>query len=111
MSNHAPPASRICAAALLLLALAGAAGCAAFNKCGFRGCPGDADITARVRALYAQYPALEGTNSIDIQTINHVVYLRGLVDTPFEREVAEDVASQAEGVTRVENLLGINNAR
>jgi len=111
MSRHAIPVFRRCASALLILALGVSAGCGVFNKCGLRGCPGDAEITARVRALYDQYPALEGTNSIDIQTINHVVYLRGLVDTPFEREVAEDVASRAEGVSRVVNALGINNAR
>jgi osmotically-inducible protein OsmY len=102
---------RVWAAAVMILMLGWVAGCAALGKCGLQGCPGDADITAEVRALYTQYPALEGTNSIDIQTIDRVVYLRGLVDTPFQRRLAAEVALKAKGVARVENLLGLSNAR
>ncbi len=54
-------------------------GCATFEKCGFTGCPGDAEITAEVKALYAEHPEL-GT-SITVQTLDHVVYLYGLVNT------------------------------
>jgi len=64
------------------LVLTGAlSACAAFSKCGF-GCPGDADITADVQALFDQHPALEPPNLLTIQTLDHVVYLNGLVFAP-----------------------------
>jgi osmotically-inducible protein OsmY len=82
------------------LVIAGAlSGCATFEKCGFRGCPGDAEITAEVRALFDEHPELG--NSINVQTLDHVVYLYGLVDTPLDAEIATSVALQAPGATRV----------
>jgi osmotically-inducible protein OsmY len=102
---------RACAALVTILVLGCLPGCAAFGTCGLRGCPGDADITAEVRALYTKYPSLETTNSIDIQTVDRVVYLRGVVDTPFQRQLAGEVARKAKGVSRVANLLGLSNSR
>jgi hypothetical protein len=74
-------------------------GCATFEKCGFKGCPGDAEITAEVNALFDRHPELG--NSIHVQTLDHVVYLYGLADTPGGPEIAESVARGAPGVTRV----------
>jgi hypothetical protein len=45
-------------------------GCAAYRKCGFSGYPGDAEITAEVRALFHQHPALEPPNLLDVQTLD-----------------------------------------
>jgi osmotically-inducible protein OsmY len=78
-------------------------GCATFEKCGFKGCPGDAQITANVKALFDRHPEL-GT-SVEVQTLDHVVYLYGLVDTPFESEIAKSVAVEAPGVTRVVSTI------
>jgi osmotically-inducible protein OsmY len=111
MSTPEKPSPRVYAAGVLILMLGWLTGCAALGKCGLQGCPGDAQITAEVRSLYSQYPALEATNSIDIQTIDRVVYLRGLVDTPFQRRLAAEVALKAKGVARVANMLGLSNAR
>lgn len=86
-------------------------GCAAYNKCGFEGCPGDAKITAEVRALFQQHPILEPPNLLTVQTLNHVVYLYGLVDTDYEREIAEMVALQAPGAANVVNSIGISGNR
>jgi len=86
-------------------------GCAAYRKCGFGGCPGDAEITAEVQALFSQHPALEPPNIINVQTRDHVVYLYGLVDTDLERQTAESVALQASGVTKVVNSIGISGNR
>jgi osmotically-inducible protein OsmY len=83
-------------------------GCATFEKSGFKGCPGDAQITAEVKALFDKHPAL-GT-SIDVQTRDHVVYLYGLVDSPLESEVAESVALEAPGVTRVVSTIAYRNS-
>jgi osmotically-inducible protein OsmY len=82
-------------------------GCATFEKCGFKGCPGDATINADVKALFDKHPEL-GT-SIDVQTLDHVVYLYGLVDTPSESEIAKSVAFEAPGVARVVSSITDRN--
>jgi osmotically-inducible protein OsmY len=81
--------------------------CATFEKCGFTGCPGDAQITADVKALFAKHPEL-GT-SIEVQTLDHVVYLYGLVDSPLESEIAKSAALEAPGVTRVVSSIADRN--
>jgi len=86
-------------------------GCAAYRKCGFWGCPGDAEITAQVRALFEQHPALEPPNLLDIQTRDRVVYLSGVVDTDLERQMAESVAHEAKGVAKVVNSIGLSGGR
>ena len=83
----------------------------AYRKCGFGGCPGDAQITNEVRALFNKHPVLEPPNIIDVQTVDHIVYLNGLVDTDLERQLAESVAREAQGVTQVINSIGISSNR
>jgi len=82
-------------------------GCATYKKCGFSGCPGDAQITAEVQALFAKHPALQPPILIRIQTLDHVVYLYGLVDTGREQILAADVAREAPGVVRVVNSIAV----
>ena len=98
----------LCLAASLTGTLSG---CAASPQCGLRACTADTDITSRVRALLAQSPALDAPNSISVQTDHGVVYLRGLVSTPFQIAEAGSIAAQAPGVSRVQNLLSIDNSR
>jgi osmotically-inducible protein OsmY len=99
-------------APVFILLLAGTlAGCAAYKKCGFGGCPGDAKITAEVQALFDEHPALEPPTLLHVQTLDRVVYLTGLVDTDLERQMAESVALQAAGVARVVNSIGISGNR
>jgi osmotically-inducible protein OsmY len=95
--------------ALSSLALVAAllSACAAYKKCGFDGCPGDADLAARVRAEFAVHAELQPPNLITVQTVNHVVYLYGLVDTDFQQQMAESVAHQVPGVTQVVNSIGL----
>jgi osmotically-inducible protein OsmY len=71
----------------------------------------DARIAAAVIARLAQYPELQAPNSVDVQTLHRVVYLRGLMGTPFEIELASSLAAQVAGVRRVENLIGLENAK
>jgi osmotically-inducible protein OsmY len=93
---------------ILGLVIAGVlSGCATLQKCGFKGCPGDAQITANVKALFDQHSEL-GT-SIDVQTLDHVVYLYGLVDTPLESEIAKSVAVEAPSVARVVGTIANGN--
>jgi osmotically-inducible protein OsmY len=107
MSRH----RRFFALTFAIILTGALAGCAAYRKCGFDGCPGDAEITAEVRALFDQHPVLEPPNLLTVQTLDHVVYLYGLVDTDLEREIAESVALQAPGVAKVVNSIGISGSR
>jgi osmotically-inducible protein OsmY len=86
------------------------AGCAAYEKCGFQGCPGDTMLSAEVQALIAQHPALQPPNLIYVQTLDRVVYLSGMVDTGTERLLAQSVAQAAPGVRRVVNSIAESNA-
>jgi hypothetical protein len=90
------------------LLLAGAlSACAAFPKPD----PRDAHLTADVEARLEQYAELQAPNSLDVQTFHGVVYLRGLMATPFQVSLASSVAAEVPGVRRVENLIAIDNAR
>jgi osmotically-inducible protein OsmY len=105
---------RVLALALALPLVSGSPGCAVYHtyeKCGFSGCPGDATITANVRALFDRHPALQPPNLLSVQTLDHVVYLSGVVDTDLERQMAQSVALEAPGVVRVVNSIGVSNNR
>jgi osmotically-inducible protein OsmY len=93
----------------LLSSLPGCAAVQAFRECGRQGCAGDAAITAQVQRLFQEHPSIEAPNLIDVQTIHGVVYLYGVVDTDMEKSLAESVAHEVPGVTRVVDAIGINN--
>lgn len=101
----------MCAAALCICLTAGLTACSAFGQCGPRECRADAKISAEVRALLLQSPALAAPNLISVQTIRSVVYLRGLVSTPYQIAEAGSIAARAPGVADVQNLLSIDNSR
>ena len=48
----------------IMLLAAALPGCAVYEKCGLQGCPGDAETTARVNALFDRHPVL--VNSIGL---------------------------------------------
>jgi osmotically-inducible protein OsmY len=102
---------KLYALAIILILTSALPGCAAYRKCGFSGCPGDAEITTEVRALLDRYPALEPPNLVQVHTLDHVVYLSGLVDTDLERQMAESVAQEAKGVAKVVNSIGLSGGR
>jgi osmotically-inducible protein OsmY len=92
------------AAAFFPLLSAVVAGCATFDKCGFGGCPGDKEIAERIRAQLEMVPALSG-DQIDVQTLDKIVYLSGLIEEP----VAEDalaIARNTAGVKKVVDSFG-----
>lgn len=85
-------------------------GCAvyeAYQKCGLRGCPGDARITNEVRGLLSQHAALGPPNQVYVQTLDRVVYLSGQVATDLQRDTAAAVAREAADVRQVENEIGL----
>ncbi|WP_165371622.1 BON domain-containing protein [Pseudolysobacter antarcticus] len=81
--------------------------CSIYKKCGLNGCAGDAGITAAVQKEFDERSELKPPNRISIQTLDHVVYLSGLVDTEFERNIAESVAHDVPGVVRVVNSIAV----
>ena len=103
MINHKP----LYAFASALILTAALPGCATYGGSGFNGDPGDAKISANVQTQLDQHPDLGPPHSIDVQTINHVVYLSGFVGQGLERETAELVAGEAPGVARVVNDIAV----
>jgi osmotically-inducible protein OsmY len=92
-------------------ASAALSGCATFEKCGLAGCAGDQQITANVQMLFSEHTALEAPNELHIQTLDRVVYLTGIVNSPREQQLATLVARQAPGVTGVVNSIGLYSGR
>ena len=86
------------------------AACASYEKCGFAGCPGDAQITADVRALFDRHPELGPSGLLTVHTLDGLVYLYGVVDTDLVRQEAESIALKVHGVKKVVNSLGVTNA-
>jgi osmotically-inducible protein OsmY len=88
-----------CALALAVTLTGALPGCATYEKCGLKGCPGDAKITADVQAQLEQHKEI-GT-FVEVQTVNGVVYLNGRVADGLIRTTAESVANQTPGVAKV----------
>ena len=105
--SAATAAMRVLALGLLLPGVL--SGCATYRKCGLAGCPGDAQITADIEALVRQHPAIEAPNTVRVNTIDHVVYLYGQVDTEQQRATAESLAHQVAGVRRVVDSISLSN--
>jgi osmotically-inducible protein OsmY len=97
--------SRPTALGAIALFLIGISGCATYEKCGIEGCAGDRKITANIRAALDQHPELGPPNSINVETVNHVVYLTGHVSEGVMRSNAESVARGVEGVGHIEDTI------
>jgi osmotically-inducible protein OsmY len=82
-------------------------GCATDRPCRVDGCPTDAAITAKVRALMDGHSELGPPGAVEVQTINRVVYLSGFVNSGLERQIAGSVAHEAPEVTRVINSITV----
>ena len=70
----------------------------------------DKEITTRIKtALYAD-PVAKGTQ-VEVNTLNGVVQLSGFVNTPEEKQRAEQIATSVSGVRRVINNLVLPTGR
>lgn len=76
------------------------------HKCG-SGCPGDAEISAAVRARLDQHTELLAPNRVYVSTLDGIVYLSGEVATDLQRLDAGDIARATPGVTRVVNVISL----
>jgi osmotically-inducible protein OsmY len=83
------------------------AGCSSYGKCASSACGGDAAITTNVQTRLDRHSELGAPHSIEVQTIDRVVYLNGLVNDGLERGIAESVASQTPGVLKVVNSIAV----
>jgi osmotically-inducible protein OsmY len=81
-------------------------GCATFRE---DGSADDAKISANVQTQLDRRPELGPPHSIEVQTIDHVVYLNGFVSAGLESETAESVADEAPGVARVVNDITVTH--
>lgn len=95
-------------ALIIVLPLPGVlAGCAAERKCGWDSCAGDKQITANVQTQLNRHADLEGVSSINVQTLDHVVFLSGEVSDGLVKEADESIARKSPGVSRVENTIAV----
>ena len=67
----------------------------------------DQRITADVETRFGQNAGLEAPNQLNVQTINRVVYLNGLVSTGLQRRDAELAASQVQDVDKVVDSIAV----
>jgi osmotically-inducible protein OsmY len=96
---------KILAFAAALTVAAALPGCAVFPQSSNAAV--DQKITADVETRFGQHAELEAPNLLNVQTINHVVYLNGLVSTGLQRGDAELVANQVQGVDKVVNSIAV----
>jgi osmotically-inducible protein OsmY len=78
-------------------------------KCQSDSCSDDAKITTNVQQVLDSHREFGPPKSIRAQSVDHVVYLQGIVDTGLEKWSAESIASQTPDVTRVVNSIEENN--
>jgi osmotically-inducible protein OsmY len=96
---------KILAFAAALTVAAALPGCAVFPQSSNAAV--DQNITADVETRFGQHAELEAPNLLNVQTINHVVYLNGVVSTGLQRWDAELLASQVQGVDKVVNSIAV----
>ncbi len=99
--------------AAMMLTLGSFAGCAMDEPqkpCTGDACVADADITRNIESSIRDHKELTDW-TIDVQTIDGVVYLHGLVDTDVQRDLVESIARETRGVQGVENSIELRNQR
>ncbi len=78
----------------------------AWHTCGWRGCPGDAQLTRAVRAELQSHADL-AANPVYVHTSGAVVFLTGQVATDLQRQTAADLARAVPGVRLVHNDIAL----
>src|SRR6202044_1622076 len=92
-----------------LILVAAMAGCADQKACPGSGCTTDEQTTAAVSGTISAHPDLGAPSQIQVSTINHVVYLTGIVDTGYQRSIAASLAANTNGVARFFDAISLWN--
>lgn len=66
----------------------------------------DAGITTRIKAKFVESKMVDAT-AISVETLNGEVMLSGFAKSKAERDLAEKIAADANGVKRVKNAVEI----
>jgi osmotically-inducible protein OsmY len=82
-------------------------GCATQNACQGTGCDQDEPTTAAVARSFESHPDLGPPGQLRVSTMDHTVYLNGIVSTGYQREIAESLAASTPGVVKVINNISI----
>jgi osmotically-inducible protein OsmY len=100
-------------AAVIAVGLAAAlSGCATFQagqKCESGGCGSDAQTSAAVEQSLDLHPELGAPGDLRVETINHVVYLNGMVYTDLQRDIANSIALMASNNAPIVNSIAVND--
>lgn len=94
-------------ASALVIGVAGALQGCATGRCGVSGCAGDAKVSMKVQSMLDEHPAIWLPGSIQVQTLDRVVYLHGTVDSRVQSEAAAMLAAQTSGVSKVVNTISV----
>lgn len=78
------------------------------HKCGGQ-CSGDKQVTDQIRTILFQRPDIM-SNDIEVQTLDGVVYLHGLIDTDVQRQTILDAVNSVPGVVRVIDSLALRGS-
>jgi len=88
-----------------LILAAALSGCATFQA--EKG--GDAQTTAEVESSFAKHPELGAPGDLQVETLNHVVFLYGIVANDFQRSIADSVALEASNNALIVNSIAVND--
>ncbi len=69
----------------------------------------DAQISAAVEQSFARHPELGAPGDLRVETLNHVVYLNGIVYTDSQRAIADSIALMAGNNAPIVDSIAVDN--
>jgi osmotically-inducible protein OsmY len=94
-------------ALMFVAALAGCASTPGRAQCGPADCMADAQITAAVQSSLDQHTEFGPPGQLQVETLNHVVYLYGSVADYLQLADARMVARNAGGDAKIVSSIGV----
>jgi osmotically-inducible protein OsmY len=82
-------------------------GCASRVACPDSECAADKDTNAAVNASLSTHAEFGPPGQIYASTVNHVVYLYGILYTGLQRSDAEIVAADTDGVAKLVDSIAV----
>jgi osmotically-inducible protein OsmY len=103
------PIRSLCILRVVLGAITVMSGCTSFRQCDSDACAGDSKITSDVQSRFNEMLDFGPPGSIQVKTIDRVVFLNGEVVGGLSKRLAESVATEAPGVLRVVNAIDVEH--